>query len=58
MLAYNDKDLDTALNYVEQLRSRFPDYENTDKLASYCYYSLGNQRAAEAAEQTEPFLRR
>lgn len=58
VLAYNDKDLDTALNYVEQLRSRFPDYENTDKLASYCYYSLGNQSAAEAAEQTEPFLRR
>ena len=58
VLAYNDKDLDTALNYVEQLRSRFPDYEKTEELAQYCYYSLGSRSASEAAALREPFLRR
>ncbi|MBR4193181.1 MAG: tetratricopeptide repeat protein [Oscillospiraceae bacterium] len=51
VLAYNDKDPETALEYVEQLRDRFPDYEKTGQLAQYCYYSLG-ARSAEAAGQS------
>lgn len=58
VLAYNDKDLETAMNYVEQLRSRYPDYENTEQLARFCSYSLGNRTAAEAAALDDPFLQR
>ncbi len=57
--AYNQKDPETALNYVEQLRQRFPDYDKTETLAQYCCYSLGSQAFANAAEvQEDPSLQR
>lgn len=57
VLAYNDKDLNTALDYVTQLQTRFPDYDKTQTLADYCYYSLGSQAAAEAAAETDLMVR-
>lgn len=57
--AYTEKDLEKALGYVEQLRERFPDYERTDTLAEYSYFSLGSQAVTEAAEAAgDPFLQR
>lgn len=50
VLAYNAQDINTAMDYVGQLRERFPDYENTETLAQYCAYSLGNQAVAEAGQ--------
>ena len=59
VIAYNEKDPEKALSYVEQLRQRFPDYDKTETLAQYSYYSLGNQAAASAAEAAgDPFLQR
>ena len=57
VLAYNDKDLTGALDYVLRLQNRFPDYDKTQTLADYCYYSLGNKAAAEAAAETDPYVR-
>lgn len=48
VLAYNDKDPATALEYVAQLRERFPDYDKTETLAQYCCYSLGQRAELEA----------
>ena len=48
VLAYNDKDFETALSYVEQLRARFPDYDKTETLAQYCWYSLGQRTEIDA----------
>lgn len=53
VLAYNDKEIDAALGYVEQLRQRFPDYDKTGELEQYCYYSLGNQLAEQAAGEAD-----
>ncbi len=49
VLAYNDGDPKTGLEYVSRLRERFPKYDNTRQLEHYCYYSLGSQSAAKAA---------
>lgn len=57
VLAYNDKDLQKALSYVETLRQRYPDYDKTETLEQYCYYSMANQNAALAAEATDPAQR-
>ncbi len=54
VVAYNDGDPEKALDYVNQLRERFPDYENTEQLAQYCSYSLGNRAMEAAAGETEP----
>ena len=53
VLAYNDKDPDKAMTYVAKLEERFPDYEKTAELRSYCAYSLGNRTAAQADEETD-----
>ena len=50
VLAYNNQELSAAMEYVDQLRERFPDYENTETLAQYCAYSLGNQAVTEAGQ--------
>lgn len=57
VLAFNGQDVETALEYVEQLQDRYPDYDKTATLAQYCYYSLGNRAAAEAAAETDPARR-
>ena len=57
VLAYNGQDVDEALRYVETLRQRFPDYDKTETLALYCYYSLGNRSASAAADTTDPEMR-
>ena len=56
VLAYNDKEPEKAMDYVEQLRQRYPDYERTEELAQYCSYSLG-VAAMEAAQGMEPSQR-
>ena len=57
--AYNENDPETALRYVEQLRERFPNYDKTETLAQYSYFSLGNQAFEQAAQVAEdPFLAR
>ena len=56
VLAYNDKELEKAMGYVEQLRQRFPDYARGAELAQYCHYSLGCSDM-EKAQNLEPFLR-
>ena len=53
VLAYNDGDLDKALSYVEELESKFPDYDKLPQLRQYCSYSLGNRLASDAAGQEE-----
>ena len=54
VLAYNDKDPETAMDYVGQLRARFPDYDKTETLEQYCAYSLGGQAAAKADTAESP----
>ncbi len=54
VLAYNDDDVEKALEYAEKLRERFPDYDKAETLAQYCHYSRGNQLAAEAAALEDP----
>ena len=54
VLAYNDGDLDKALSYVEELESRFPDYDKLPQLKQYCSYSLGNRLASDAAGREAP----
>lgn len=54
--AYNDGDLETALEYVAKLRERFPNYKDLKQLEQYCYYSLGGRKAAEAAAISQPSL--
>lgn len=51
VLAFNDGRLDEAMDCVERLQERFPDYEKLPELRQYCMYSLGNRAAAQAAEQ-------
>lgn len=57
VLAYNDKDLTTALDYVNKLQTRFPDYDKTRTLSDYCYYSLGNLSWATASGESDPYVR-
>ena len=54
VLAYNDQDLETAMDYVGQLRERFPDYDKTETLERCCAYSLGGRAAAEADAAESP----
>lgn len=56
VLAYNDGDPETALNYVNQLRQRFPDYDKTEILAQYCWYSLGQRAELDAGAMTNAEL--
>ena len=48
VLAYNDGDEETALEYVARLKQRFPNYDKAETLEQYCYYSLGSRNASEA----------
>lgn len=54
VLAYNDKDLERALDYVAQLREKYPDYDKTDELEQYCRYSLAVGLVQQAAEAEDP----
>lgn len=54
VLAYNDKDPDRAMTYVNKLDERYPNYEKTAELRRYCLYSLGNREAAAAADAADP----
>ena len=54
VLAFNDGDLDRAQAYVDQLAAEYPEYDGLPTLRQYCSYSLGNRRAGEAAELTDP----
>lgn len=54
VLAYNDGDAKKGLEYVDQLRERFPKYDKAT-LEQYCCYTLGNQYAAKANEVSAPF---
>lgn len=54
VLAFNDGDLDRAQAYVDQLAAEYPNYDGLPTLRQYCSYSLGNRRAGEAAELTDP----
>ena len=47
VLAYNDGDAEKGLEYVDQLRERFPKYDKKT-LEQYCCFTLGNQYASKA----------
>lgn len=51
--AYNEGDLATALDYVMQLRERFPKYDKLKELEQRCYYDLGTQAVDAAVETTD-----
>jgi tetratricopeptide (TPR) repeat protein len=55
VIAYNNNDPKTGLEYTQQLRSRFPDYDKTEELEQYCNYTLGALRAARADGLDDPF---
>ncbi len=54
VLAFNDKDLDSAWAYVRQLEEKYPDYSKLPQLRQYCRFSFGNRLAGEAASLEDP----
>ena len=54
VLAFNDKDVDSAWSYVQRLEAQYPDYAKLPQLRQYCRFSFGNRIAAEAAEKEDP----
>ena len=57
VLAFNDKDVDTAWSYVEQLQKEYPDYEKTKDLLHSCAYSYGSQLLTDATVESDAFAR-
>ena len=57
VLAYNADDPETALEYTDRLRARFPDYEKTGELIQYCHYDLGCGLSEQAAGAEDPAAR-
>ena len=53
VLAYNDKDPDRAMTFVQKLEERYPNYEKTAELRRYCMYTLGNREADSAVGAEE-----
>lgn len=54
VLAFNDKDLDSAWSYVLELEEKYPDYAKLPQLRQYCRFSFGNRLAAEASAMEDP----